>query len=618
MRLPPRIGVQRPRAFEDGPPHGRRDKRKVSSVGIPSMDSSSKANSSLDVRPRRVLTRSVLVLPVVLLAVMGWRQQWMSDDGMINIRVVDQFFVGNGLVYNAGERVEVATSTLWLGILLLTNVLAPGSETSVVAVGLGWVLTLAGLAAAILASVRLHRGASGFLLPAGALLVAACPPMWDFTTSGLETGLTFAWIGFCLLALVSRLDAHSSAPPSKPFWVPLLIGLGPLVRPDLALMSLCFGTALLLQARFSLRGALGTLGIAAALPLVWEVFRMGYYAALVPNTAVAKSAADSRWDQGLTYLLDLVGRYALVVPLLILAALVVLRAARALRAHDVARAAVVLTPLVAGLLHGLYVVKVGGDFMHGRLLLPALFAVAASQAVIAVNLRTRMVPVAATVVALSALVMGLFIRFPYFAKWDYATGIADERRFYASRTTGKTLSRHDWRGSAWHNIGQTLYDDERRGARRYQDGRIRLEPAPGYRIVHSAPNLGVIGVVAGNDVLIADRHALADAVTARVVATNTKARIGHPIRSAAWRQARYAQPDETDSADVRAARAALRCGQLAQLSEAISAPLTADRFLRNLMLAPRLTVLSIPSDPKRAYDTFCSPSLQQVSASRGE
>ena len=68
-------------------------------------------------------------IPIVVLAVMGWRQRWMSDDGMINIRVVDQFVAGNGLVYNLGERVEVATSTLWLGMLLLSTVLAPASET---------------------------------------------------------------------------------------------------------------------------------------------------------------------------------------------------------------------------------------------------------------------------------------------------------------------------------------------------------------------------------------------------------------------------------------------------------------------------------------------------------
>src|SRR5262249_53922965 len=36
--------------------------------------------------------------------------------------------------------------------------------------------------------------------------------------------------------------------------------------------------------------------------------------------------------------------------------------------------AIMLAPLLAAILHALYVIRVGGDFMHGRFLLPAFFA----------------------------------------------------------------------------------------------------------------------------------------------------------------------------------------------------------------------------------------------------
>ena len=44
---------------------------------------------------------------IVLIAIAGAHRRWMSDDGYINARVVEQILAGNGPVYNAGERVEV-------------------------------------------------------------------------------------------------------------------------------------------------------------------------------------------------------------------------------------------------------------------------------------------------------------------------------------------------------------------------------------------------------------------------------------------------------------------------------------------------------------------------------
>ena len=37
----------------------------------------------------------------------------MSDDGLIVLRTVRNLLAGNGPVFNAGERIEANTSTLW-------------------------------------------------------------------------------------------------------------------------------------------------------------------------------------------------------------------------------------------------------------------------------------------------------------------------------------------------------------------------------------------------------------------------------------------------------------------------------------------------------------------------
>src|SRR5207245_8363311 len=41
-------------------------------------------------------------------------------------------------------------------------------------------------------------------LAGAALVLSALPPLWDFATSGLETGLTFGWLGGCQWLLARR------------------------------------------------------------------------------------------------------------------------------------------------------------------------------------------------------------------------------------------------------------------------------------------------------------------------------------------------------------------------------------------------------------------------------
>src|SRR5699024_7120461 len=175
-----------------------------------------------------------------------------------------------------------------------------------------------------------------------------------------------------------------------------LAGLGPLVRPELALASVVF-LALLAATRQSWRHLGWLVALAGTVPVVYQVWRMSYYALPYPLTAVAKDAGGSKWGKGFEYLWDLLSPYVLLLPLIavLAAGLVSLRGAyrdrprtppegendgadgggdpgslghRVLDLRVSVRSPRVVTAafLMVALIMLLYVTRVGGDFMHGR------------------------------------------------------------------------------------------------------------------------------------------------------------------------------------------------------------------------------------------------------------
>ena len=84
--------------------------------------------------PSRWLTRILLLIPVLAATTMVWLRRWVSDDGFINYRVIQQLMAGRGPIYNISDRVEVGTSTLWLWLVWLGQAITPGAETGQVMV----------------------------------------------------------------------------------------------------------------------------------------------------------------------------------------------------------------------------------------------------------------------------------------------------------------------------------------------------------------------------------------------------------------------------------------------------------------------------------------------------
>lgn len=556
--------------------------------------------------------RAITPTPVAMVAVavgfaaLAWHRRWISDDGMIVVRTVRQLLAGHGPVYNAFERSEASTSALWTYVLAMAG-WATGGSLSLVAVVLGGLFAVAGVALAMDGARRWHRarGSTALLAPVGALLVLGASPFWDFATSGLETGLGQLWLGLAWWLLVA-LRAEGAV--RRHAITAVVFGLGPLVRPDFGIVTIVFLSAAWLLVRPRARRTALLLGLALALPLAYEVFRAGYYGALVPLPALAKSAAAAAWGRGLAYLWNFVQAYALWLPF---AAAAIVLAVAGLRREIAGRDRVlVAAPIVAGLMMAAYVIRVGGDFMHARMLLPAAFTAMVPGMVLPVGRRT--VPAVAVVVGWAVVVgIGTDRRAPAATPW-----IQDEWEGYRAWTRRNHPIAPAVFVAADRPGSDTVIAAIRAGRRRLisesSELDVAMNPALDAPAVYAVGRLGTGGAVLPLDGIVADTLGLANPLGARLTVT-APGMPGHekPLPRA-WLLADFADPafDSTPLWDapprrVSSARHAMRCGELAELLASARAPLTARRFWDNLVGAVRRTSLVIPADPFEAEARFC-------------
>jgi arabinofuranosyltransferase len=579
----------------------------------------------------------LLGLPVLILAIGAWHSHWMSDDGFINLRVVSQIQAGHGPVFNAGERVEASTSPLWILLLTLGDIVTPVRLEWIAVIG-GIGLTLGGLALAIFGAVRLQRGEAerALWIPAGALVVAVFPPFWRFASSGLETGLSFAWIGASLALLgtwasprpddtddasaspeqVTEGDDDSGARDDRQqlsLWAAVVLGLGPLIRPELSLVSLGFlGIVLAAQWRASTwRSRLALVGAAFALPIAYQVFRMGYYGSLVPNTAFAKEAARSYWSAGATYLRKtVVDHYALWVPLLVLLAGAYAPLVLSLRRRGQHRGVLVVAAFgISALVEALYVVRVGGDFMDNRFLMPPLFVLLAPIAVVPA---TRRFVVALAVVPWAVLALGVLRGPEDGVPYAFAVG------------TRNPVTTEDF-GMAPGGTERAFFTGH---GVYYLQRRLPGRPS-GHDPALATYGVGVPSYSLGPDTYVLDLFGLGDPITSHLQ-LQRRATVAHekPLPRP-WIPARLLRPgSKVTEADlqlpplfyarslddprgepfarrVHDARAALRCSRLRDFVATYRAPLDAGRFFENLGASFSNYGFRIPPEPRAARAELC-------------
>jgi arabinofuranosyltransferase len=595
--------------------------------------SSDERGAHLGERRLNWATWLAVALPAVMVAWGGWAHRWATDDAYIDFRVVGNLVGGHGPVYNIGERVEVYTDPLWVGMLTVCRELLGPTLLPWCAVVVGLACTVAGVVLGARAAQRVgawHGG--GVVVPIGLIAVCALDAMWDFATSGLETGMIFAWEGLSWWLLVRAFERGRGAVVAA-----FVMGLGVLIRPDMALVSIAFLVALAVVIRSSewqgprswWRGWAVPALAAVALPVAYELFRMAYFGLLVPNTALAKDAGGADWSQGWLYLTDLTNPAWLWIPLAAVAAGLVLHWSPLRRAGGRAGLAVLVAPVAGGILSWLYVIRVGGDFMHARMLLPGLFLFGLT---LYGRLRGRVELAIIAICALWAVSVAAFYRYPPAATGRVAVTTDNERALWIFATKNphpvtRVESAHDVLASDGVLARAYVKDAPPSGSGRFlilskaffgvkSVGKGSIPE----RVVVTGSSIGEPGVFAGPQVYIFDQDSLANPVSSHFpgrqnvwpacLTQGSTCRGDEKPASLVWMYGRFLPPGEAlppgvNSRMVVDARAAVSCGPLADYLRSITKPLSAGGLVHNLTHALSFTTMSYSPDPTVARQQLC-------------
>ncbi len=620
---------------------------------------------------RTSLWISVLVVGA-LYAWGAWQRRWIADDGLIVLRTVRNLLAGNGPVFNEGERVEANTSTVWTYLVTLGAWIGGSVQLEYVALTLALSLSVAGIVFVMLGTGRLYapglRGRQALLLPAGAIVYIAIPPARDFATSGLENGLVLAYLGLLWWMMVCWSQApriHPAGPNEPPGnatgrvfdgTLAVVAGLSVLIRPELALIG---GVALvmMLVAATGWRRRVIIAVAGGLLPIVYQVFRMGYYGLLVPGTAIAKDASGSKWSQGFVYLTNFNHPYLLWVPLVLLAGLgLLLLGVRSLlwrKRTPVTRSrgrwagviqsptAVVVFMFGSGLLQAVYWIRQGGDFMHGRVLLTPLFCMLAPISVIPIVLPSGMRAVRGPGYLLAGATAVFWLAVMGWSLWAANSpglgadatrvtysGIVDERRFYAQATGhAHPLTAADYLDYPRMRAVVTAINNTPVGALLLPSGNydrwdvvpampppLPAVPPPGQaplteeqrRSPHTVffTNLGMVGMNVGLDVRVIDQIGLANPLAAHTARLDD-GRIGHDknlfpdwaVAEGPFLTERPYIPPYLDEDWVAQAKVALTCPDTEAMLTSVRAPLGVKRFASNVFNAWQFTKYRIDRVP---------------------
>lgn len=282
------------------------------------------------------------------------------DDAYISFRYLENLATGNGLVYNAGEKVEGFSNLLW--ILLLYPFRLAGADIVFTAQILGIVLGAATISLSVLAIRRLFSVRSLLASAFVAFLLATSGYFAAWSIGGLEGNL------YAFLSLGAWFFYHDESFRKQRFpWAALFLGLLAMTRPEglfIALAAAAYHVGQNGLSREALRDPKVWRFLLALFVILglYEAFRVATYGPhLFPNSVRAKVGVSfAAIERGVDYVHE---RFASPYLILLLPSIFVFRRDR----HPALATAVALFAASIVL-----VIIAGGDWSVGRLFAPSL------------------------------------------------------------------------------------------------------------------------------------------------------------------------------------------------------------------------------------------------------
>ncbi len=299
---------------------------------------------SSEINRYRLITTIVFICVITLLA-------WQSDDAYHAYIMAKNLVLGNGFVYNIGERASATSCPLF---------------TLVIACGYFLIrkMFLVSLLICIIFSTSAYhilmktfcKSKKQIILSFATLTGSFC--FISYTTSGLENSLLF-FLAALFLKYYFESDRYTA---KRMFILALLISLIAMTRMDAVLMfvPMILYVFLLKRDKVSFIKAVG-LGFAGLLPFIgWELFSTFYYGFPVPNTAFVKLGTQIPLKEylyrGVQYVVTsgLTDILLLAVPAMVVIIVLCMRKAK------------YIYTVLGMILYGAYLMYIGGDFMVGR------------------------------------------------------------------------------------------------------------------------------------------------------------------------------------------------------------------------------------------------------------
>ncbi len=317
---------------------------------------------------RRTYRWNLLVfVTFTALLCLAWSNRFIQDDAFISFRYADNFAHGRGLVYNTGERVEGYTNFLWTLFITIPHLL------DLDPVGFSFTLSILFFAITILITYKM----SGLVFNSkkiGLLTVILLGTNYTFScyaTGGLETQLQCCLFTTSLYILLFSFY-HNFWKPHMLVLLSLLLSAAVLTRLDSVLLVI----TVLPVALFCLYKEKTEAPVKyykffllwaplIAITGTWLLWKLSYYGEILPNTFYAKvSAQGNNFMRGLSFISTFIYSYVMF-PFLFLGFIKIRTLLRQ------SNAAVVICLVLTGL-WVLYIVKIGGDFMEFRFMVPIM------------------------------------------------------------------------------------------------------------------------------------------------------------------------------------------------------------------------------------------------------